>query len=73
MLENAEILQRYNYVLFAETSSALYWKSPVGTTATLYKVGGWAHSGSDTVQGMTGLALYDRLLKYHHKLVPREE
>jgi len=71
-LESASILTRYGYTMFKETDKAQYWKSNVGTIATLYTGGGWQHSGGDTVRGLMPQDLADRLLKYHHKIVPSE-
>lgn len=70
-LENAGIVERYEYKMFKETDTAQYWKSPVGSTAVLFSGGGWKHSGTDTVSGLTGRELSERLLRYHHRLVPK--
>jgi len=68
---NAEVLKRYDYTPFKDTEKAQYWKSPIGTTAILYPDGHWRHSAGDTVEGTRPEELNDRLLKYHHKVVPK--
>jgi hypothetical protein len=70
-LENAEVLRHHDYVMFKETATAQYWKSPVGSTAVLFTGGGWKHSGTDTVTGILARELSERLLRYHHRLVPK--
>jgi hypothetical protein len=68
---NAEVLRKYDYTPFKDTEKAQYWKSPIGTTAILYPDGHWRHSAGDTVEGTRPEELADRLLKYHHKVVPK--
>lgn len=69
--QHAEILKKYDYTMFSsKPDGTQFWKSPVGTIATLYPNGSWAHSGGDTIKGTEGRPLEDRLLKYHHKMVP---
>lgn len=70
-MECGRVLEKHGYKQFHSSDKAQYYKHPVGTTATVYKDGRWTHSGGDTVNGETVPALEDRLLKYHHEMVPK--
>ncbi|HXM09368.1 MAG TPA: hypothetical protein VN946_05420 [Terriglobales bacterium] len=71
--ENIAIVERHGYTQFHETDGARYYKHPdTGTTTTLYNNGSWMHSGAgDTLKGSNGRELRERLLKYHHEMVPK--
>jgi hypothetical protein len=70
--DNIEILKRYGYALFSggKSGGKQFWKSPIGTVVIMSTSGEWMF-GADGTRGTTSTDLDSKLLKYHHKMVPK--